>query len=159
MLGNLPQGMTGTIDPKRRLFIMIGRGNALFVDIGNKGVLTREELNTSGGDEIVNCAAPGLTYDSANDLIVGWCRNGSVYTLNLDTNRWTEHGTTSSRVPADPYEIYDSPPYWGTYGRFQYVPDHNLFILYYWITENVWVYRLSDEISAPRPEPPDFVTP
>jgi len=144
----LVDGTTGVIDPKRKLFIQIGRGNAWIWDVSVM-IPSRKDLITSGAKEIESCDAPGLDYDPISDRLVGWCGGGDVYTLNTDTMVWTKYTTTSTVVPDNP-NTYKN--YHGTFGRFRYVPSKNVFIVVTHIDKNVFVYKLSDSNSANLPD-------
>lgn len=135
-------GLTGALDTKRRRYVEVGRGNVYSYSAGSNGALgTRQTLSTSGPQAIVGCGAPGFVYDPVSDRFVGWCGGNAVYTLNLDTLAWTQHAATNGVNPGDPYTR--SRPYWGTFGRFDYMPAHNAFIIAHGIDENVFVYRLT----------------
>lgn len=139
--GNLKSGMTGAIDPVRRKFAMIGKGYAYVYDISKKGMLVKQNLTTSGANEIENCNAPGFVYDPVSDKYVSWCTGGNVYSLDMDTLVWEKHVPTSSVVPGNP--VVANTKYNGTFGRWRYVPSRNLFVLVYGINESVYFYRLT----------------
>ena len=135
-------GMSGALDTQRRRFVEVGRGRAYVYPVasnGNPG--TRETLTTSGPQAIVGCDGPGLVYDPASDRLVGWCGGAAIYSLNLDTRVWTQHAATNSVNPGDPYAR--TRPYMGTFGRFQYMPALNAFIVVHSIDANVYAYRLT----------------
>ena len=131
-------GQSAVIDPVRRKFISMGRGTVLYFTLNPSGNLTRQTLNTTGATDIVNSRYPGIAYDSASDRLVAWKGGTDVYVLDLDTRVWT-------RVPPAPTNkvVPTSPPSQGTYGKWQYVPSKDVFIVVNSISENVYVYRLS----------------
>jgi len=130
-------GMTGALDTKRRRFVDVGRGKAYSYSVAADGSPgARTALATSGPKTIVDCDAPGFVYDPVSDRFVGWCSGSSVYTLNLDTLAWTQHSATNSVNPGTPYVE-------GTFGRFEYMPAYNAFIVVNSVYENVYAYKLS----------------
>jgi hypothetical protein len=136
-------GTVGEIDPKRRVFIVIGGGSAELYRISPSGEFGEmQALVTSGDKEIEQCYAPGLTFDTKADRFVAWCGKGEVYSLNLEKRLWVKHVPKSGVVPPDPA---DTPGIRGTYGRFRYMPEYNAFVLVSGMRSNVFVYRLADD--------------
>lgn len=131
---------TAAIDPVRRLFVMAGGGK---VRVWNLNSWRYSEPSTVGGAIVLSNQAPGFKYDPVRNLFVGWVGGATVYELNPDTWVWT------ARPPAPSNTVVPSPsPPQGTYGRFQYSPSKNLYIVVNSIDENVWVYRLSSTPPA-----------
>jgi hypothetical protein len=136
-------GTVGEIDPKRRVFIVIGGGGAELYRVSPNGEFGEmQPLATSGDKEIEQCYAPGLTFDAKADRFVAWCGKGDVYSLNLEKRLWVKHAPKSGAIPSDPA---DTPGIRGTYGRFRYMPEYNAFVLVSGIHSNVFVYRLADD--------------
>jgi hypothetical protein len=88
---------------------------------------------------------PGLAY--AHGHLWGWANGSKVYRLeNLDltsqTGTWVEYdfGSTGPTIQANQTQ--------GTYGRFQYMPNFNGFVVVQLIDENVWVVKLPASLSA-----------
>jgi hypothetical protein len=88
---------------------------------------------TTGGDPIINGYGPGVAYDTKMENIVGWV-GGNTYTLDIPSRQWTRQ--TCAYTP--PNQIAT-----GTYGRFQYDPRNNVFILVNGVDENVYIYKAS----------------
>jgi hypothetical protein len=136
-------GTVGELDPKRRMFIVIGGGSAELYRISPSGEFGEmQALVTSGDKEIEQCYAPGLTFDTKADRFVAWCGKGEVYSLNPEKRLWVKHAPKNGVAPPDPA---DSPGIRGTYGRFRYMPEYNAFVLVSGMRSNVFVYRLADD--------------
>jgi hypothetical protein len=136
-------GLNGALDSRRRVFVEVGRNRAYLFPVSNNGAPgQRQALATSGPQAIVNCDAPGFVYDPVSDRFVGWCGGNAIYSLNIDTRVWSQHAATNSVNPGDPNAR--SRPYWGTFGRFRYMPAYNAFIVVHSIDENVFAYRLTN---------------
>ena len=153
-------GGNGVIDPVRRLFVRIGRDSnnvptgryARVWDIHNTPPV-RQDLNSTGDNEIEDANAPGVVYDPVSDKIVAWDgfdTSGSVYVLDMDTRVWTKISPSGSVRPA----VHTSKEYNGTFGRFQYVKSKNAFIAVSYTDENVYVYKLNDSAPMAKPAKP-----
>ena len=128
----LPYGTNAALDPKRRKLVLIGRGFEYVYDIGPGSQYVRQDLQSTGDKSIIKHQAPGLAYDPIDDKLVGWAGGNKIYTLNLDSFEWT-----SIDYPNGP----DSQPRGGTYGRWDYVPNMDVFALYNKVDENGFVFR------------------
>lgn len=120
----------GVVDTKRRLLFTIGSKEFLVYDIAS-GQDVSADWKTSGGDSLINGYGAGAAYDSRADRLVGWM-GGGVFTLNMETKVWSRMSAQGS--PAKQIET-------GTYGRFRYVPDDNVFILANGVDEDVYFYK------------------
>jgi hypothetical protein len=134
---------TMVVDPARRLLLVVGGGVVFRFDV-SRSRPGRQDMDTTGGEPIVQAQGPGLAYDPVTDRIVGWVGGGDVYSLDVGARKWTRHPAVSTRVPAP-------APRHGTYGRWQYIPSKNLFIGVNDIDENVWLYRLAVQPAARSP--------
>ena len=134
--------MVGEIDPVNRKFVILGGGRAFIYNITRSGWMSQKPLNAVGDGASVmkNANHPGLVYDSAIKKIVGWAGGTNVYTLDLSasTPRWEKFSPAAGNtvVPTPPAEN-------GTYGRWQYVPSKNVFILVNSTKQDVYFYKLS----------------
>jgi hypothetical protein len=141
---------TAAIDPVRDVLVVIGNGAAFKYDISNPNNVTGGALNTTGQNQIENVKAPGLAYDPTNGgRLVAWGGAGSIATTDvfvLDTgaNEWHRFvaADDNSTVPAPANSN-------GTYGRFQYVPSEDVFILVNDTDQSVYFYRMSDSEGSP----------
>jgi len=126
---------TSALDPEARLFVGIGNGKLNVYNI-KRGTITNRQ-KTTGGEAIVNARGPGLAYDPVIKKIVGWAGGTSVYSLDVSTWTWTEHKAENSNSvsPTAPTRV-------GVFGRFQYVPSKNVYILVNDVDQNVFFYKL-----------------
>lgn len=137
---------TAALDPVRRLFVMVGAGK---VRVWNLSTWRYSEPATSGGSAVLTNQAPGFKYDPVRRTFVGWVGGATVYELNPDTWVWT------ARLPAPTNTVIPTnSPSQGTYGRFQYIPSKNAYIVVNSIDENVWIYRLSGDSPLVDTIPP-----
>lgn len=118
---------------------------------------------TTGATAITRSASPGLAYDPIRDRLVAW--DGSrtrvtpetVYSLIPVTNEWeafTFAGGPRGFVPGS-FGLYET---WGTFGRWQYVPKLDAFVVVNSVDENAFLFRLPNSSTGnrrhSRPEPP-----
>lgn len=131
------------IDPTRNIMVAIGGYNNTRQmykwDLSNPDAPPVDLLGvTSGASDLVDNAAPGFVYDEVSDKFVAWDGGGDVYLLNPDTWAWTRVSpTASNRV------IPTAGAKSGTYGRFQYIPSKNAFIVVNSKNESVYFYKLT----------------
>lgn len=142
----------GAVDTKRRKLVVVGAGVTWAYDIDTAGA-PRQTLQTSGATEIQGPSqqfvkAPGVAYDPVSDRIVAWGGGQNVYTLNMDTLVWEIRTPTNS---VNPGTVTASG---GTFGRFQYVPSKNVFILVNSTTTDVFFYKLSSATGIAPPLQP-----
>ena len=133
---------TAAIDPKRRAFVLIGSGSdlpqALTWSLDRPGPATDLRAVTSGDKEIERAYAPGFDFHRPSGVFVAWSGGADVYVLDPDRWHWRR------RAPADGNRAEPGPALsTGTYGRFRYVPDLDLFVLMNGVDRNVFVYRLA----------------
>lgn len=143
---------TAAIDPTRRLFWSVGSGDILVWNIDTSSIVTDQWVTTgggvytnadhvegnpeqvfvSGGGDVYNSEAPGLAYDIAADQLVAWANDGGPYRLNLQTRVWTQGSGDGAPT---------SQTYGGTFGRWRYIPDYNVFILVNDVYDDVVFYK------------------
>jgi len=146
--------LDGAIDPTRKLFVLVGAcgsgscasGNGVFVaDISDPTTTTQQDWTSAtmanptcaefldGGVNPINSANPGLTFDSVAGDFVGWPNQGnSVYILTPDpaNQRLTCTKDTFANGPPNSADANDTPnTSYGTFGRFQYFPAIDAFVL------------------------------
>jgi len=128
---------TGTIDPRRRLFITVGGGEVRSWDMSLNPSATVLR-STTGHTQIVAVSNPGLEYDPVVDRVVAWHGGADVHVL--DTAAWTW-----TRLPpaAGNTVIPTAGQQYGTYGRFRYIASMNAYIALNDVTQNVYFYRLA----------------
>lgn len=139
------------IDTRRDLFWCVGNNDYLVWDVSNGKIVTNqwttsgggvysnasrlgsypEQVFQSGGGEIHDMPAPGFDYDSQADEFVAWS-GGAPHRLDLASRVWGR----GSADGAPPRQVQK-----GTYGRWRYVPDYNVFILINGVSSNVFFYK------------------
>ncbi len=144
---------TSALDPGRRTVVYVGVADyAPFGTSPNQlytyNIDTHQYLNLSmvatGDTEIHAGRAPGLAYSPVADTIVAWkgadvfSAASDIYTFDIDTNVWT-------KIAADPANTVTptQPANTGTFGRWQYIPSEDVFMLYNDVAQNVFFYRLA----------------
>jgi Bacterial Ig-like domain (group 2) len=146
--------LDGAIDPTRKLFVLLGActssscsaGNGVYVaDISDPTATTQQDWTAatmadatcaeflSGGVNPINASNPGLTFDSVADDFVGWPNQGnSVYILTPDVanQELTCQKLTFDNGPPNSAHANNTPnTSYGTFGRFQYFPALDAFVL------------------------------
>jgi hypothetical protein len=133
--------MTGRVDPKRELFVVVGSGGNVGggVQVFNiaAGSTYAEQNWTSqvtGCSALVQAIYPGLAYDPVQDRMVGWAGGDTVYILDLDTKscQTKAFGGGPGAQNAN-----------GTMGRFRYFPSLNVFAVVNDWMKNAFTLRLS----------------
>lgn len=77
-----------------------------------------QRIQTGGGD-VISKGAPGLDYDARADQMVAWV-GGGPHVLDLATKAWTRKSGADAPT---------APTGTGTYGRWRYLPEYNVFVL------------------------------
>lgn len=142
--------MNGVIDPKRKIFLAAGAAGA--AGGGLKEISIAPGSNYSMHDwtsaasktcgTLLNANYPGLAYDSALDSIVGWPNFGdTVYLFNPDSKSCT--AATFAGGPPDSSHSGSAHTSNGTFGRFRYFPEKDVFVLINQANSSVYILRLS----------------
>ena len=129
-------GKTGAIDPERGILVMVGGGEVFRYDIA--GGDFEAEVSTAPA---LGGSTPGFVFDPQTDLFVAW-NGGAVQTYDPDSGDWTEYD-----VPGAP-----EPTQQGIYGRWNYVPGVNAFILVTATDVDVHFFKLSEGGMIPEGE-------
>lgn len=145
-------GMTGTIDTKRRKFVFVGQDGVKMYDLNATGTIPRQNLTTTGATAMVGAKFPGVAYDPVSDRIVAWAGGGTLYLLNMDTLVWTRNDPAPSNTVIPPAQAE-----MGTYGRFQYIPSKNAFVVVSSIDQDVYIRKLSAGSGSPSDSIPPSV--
>ncbi len=139
--------MSGAIDTKRRKMIVAGNDAMNTVKTGTPGeplsrpaivsvdlaTGQRTELITTGGDNVLKLASPGISYDRNQDRLIAWAGGKELYSLNFDTRVWTK-----ITPPSGPTFAALSQ---GTFARFSFVPALGVHVILNSIDENIYVYK------------------
>ncbi len=144
--GNLTStGMTAVIDPKRKLFFLIGGnpdngGGVRAVDISgrDRGYNPRRWEVTDCGS-VPSATYPGAAYDPIQDRIVIWTGGDIVYLF--EAHRKSCKSVSYPNGPGEPQRN-------GTHGRFRYFSELGVFALVNDAKQNAYVLRLTKAGSA-----------
>jgi hypothetical protein len=133
--------MTGRVDPKRKLFVIAGGGDAeggglRVFDIAAGSAYAQQDWthDVQGCDALLAATSPGLAYDPVQDRMIGWAGGDSVITLDLDTKR-----CTTTAYPDGPGGQNEN----GTFGRFRYFPKLGVFAVVNDYRRNAFTLRLT----------------
>lgn len=147
--GALDYHMNGVIDPKRKIFFIMGASGtpggglkAISIAPGKVGSQdwTGKASKTCG--PLLKSDSPGLAYDSAIDRVVGWPNFGdTIYIFDPDTRSCTTE--TFSGGPPDSGHQGSPHTSNGTFGRFRYFPEKDVFVLVNQAGSNTFLLRLS----------------
>jgi hypothetical protein len=155
---SLDYHMNGVIDPKRKVFFIVGAAGT--AGGGLKAISIAPGSNYSmrdwTGPAFASCGPllksgyPGLAYDSALDRIVGWPNFGDVvYLFDPDTKSCTTE--TFADGPPDSAHQGSLHTSNGTNGRFRYFPSKDLIVLVNQANTNAYVLRLdASGITEPQ---------
>lgn len=146
--------MNGVVDPKRKIFLAIGAAGseggglkAISIAPGSNYAMrdwTSSASSTCG--PLLSASYPGLAYDRALDRIVGWPDFGNaVYILDPDTKSCTVQSFAGG--PPDSSHAGSAHTSNGTFGRFRYFPDADIFVLVNEANTNAYVLRLSASVK------------
>ena len=166
--------LSGAIDPTRKLLVLVGgcsggacaSGRGVFVaDITDPTSTTKQDWTAatladancaeflSGGVNPINSGAPGFTFDSVANDFVGWPNQGnSVYIMTPDlvNKRLTcQKETFANGPPNSAQGSTGANSSNGTFGRFQYFPGPDVFVLVNDWNIPAYVLRLRTASSAP----------
>jgi len=134
-----------TFDSKRNLLVAVGHldlggGNSwetvVTWDVSKNSVpIKAVKVLTTGATEILSGGGEdGVEYDPVADKVVAWMGGPAVYALDMDTKVWTKKGA-SNGVDPGPRGMN------GTFGRFRYSPNKNVFVVANSVNRNVFLYR------------------
>ncbi len=150
---NVDIGIVGAIDPTQDLFVMIdGSGTHTVVAFDLKNPNQVKTLTTSGDTGPQSSGGAGFEWDPVNKVFVAWTGGTSVYTLTPPTGNWQTGTWIWKRVPpaAGNAVVPSSPNANSTYSRWRYVPSLNAFVVVNRASDNVYFYRLSSAVPAPK---------
>jgi hypothetical protein len=132
--------MTGRVDPKRRLFIVVGGssspdGGMQVFDLSEGSDHAQQNWTklATGCEPLLAAMSPGFAYDEKQDRFVGWAGGNDVYTFDADTKTCSKQ--TLSGGPGAQNEN-------GTFGRFRYFRDLGVFAVVNGPGRNAWLLRL-----------------
>jgi hypothetical protein len=133
------------IVPNHDIFILSpGTGSLVAYDLTNpnNGYI---ELNLVGNPTALNNGQAGFEYDSLQDKLISWSNGCSVDSIsspsNWDTDIWQIQQINNS----GPCPTANNN---GTYGRFRYAPNLNVFLVVNEINGPVYALRLSKDPTS-----------
>ena len=131
----------GTIDPDRNLFVQVD-ATTKALHYYQLGAAPKRQIATLSGESGWG-PHPGIAYHGPSKRMVLWNGGREVWAVN--TSRWTVQKYDNVNQPAPvPTFANGERKSWGIYGRWQYVPDYDIFIAYNDTGDNVWLYKLPD---------------
>jgi hypothetical protein len=117
------------LDPVRGLIITFGDGQARKTSIAQGSKYETKPLRARGCGGLENADSPGLAFDTAHNVVIGWPNFGpTVYFYDPDTDSCTTRTFVES-APPDSSHSGPAPSSTGTFGRFQYFPAFGTFVL------------------------------
>jgi len=138
---SLDYHMTGRVDPKRKLFFVMGAsgspgGGLVVFDIASGSTHARQSWTSqvAGCEALLSAIYPGLAYDPVQDKLVGWPGGDSVYLFDPDAKSCTKVTYPGGPGPQNAN---------GTNGRFRYFPGLNVFALVNDWKQNAFTLRLT----------------
>jgi hypothetical protein len=134
---------TGVIDPKRKLFLVVGGAGPSGVQAYNiSGTNYNHTTPTlSGCGAWATADSPGAAYDPVLDKIVIWPNFGNTVYV-LDDTTWTCTATTYPGGPPDSHQNGTPSTTRGTFGRFRYIPSLGVEVLVNDYDINAYTLRL-----------------
>jgi hypothetical protein len=124
--------LTSSIDPKTGSYFCLGNGIFDRIQLDRSHKVTH--LKGTGCDALRSAAAPGFDFDSSQNRMVGWAGNGSVYVYDTDSDTCTRKDFSGGPGPQQPN---------GTFGRFRYFPQLEIFVLVNDSRQNAYSLRLA----------------
>jgi hypothetical protein len=144
-LSGIDYHLSGVIDPKRKLFFMIGGSGqfwAIDIQAGSNFTVQDWSHKATGCDALLHAPYPGLAYDPERKLIVGWAGGDTVYLFHPDT-----HTCSPQIYPGGPGLAQPN----GTFGRFRYFPELGVFALVNDWKQNAFLLRLAATTNPVAP--------
>jgi hypothetical protein len=141
--------MTAAIDAINRKMVAVGGNEVMVWDIDNRnsdGFTSAYNVTTRGATEMVGITGPGLEWDPLGKRLLAWHGGSALFALDTKTWNWTKLSATGTTPTAGNSN--------GTWGRFRYIPDYDLFIAVNRTNENVYIYRPARNDKPPEPPTP-----
>jgi Right handed beta helix region len=129
----------GVLDPEKRLYVqlMVARSQVSFYSLNKMS--TRQKAAITGDTDWPS--ASGMAYHAPSKRMVIWGGGRNVWAFNTTDWRVRKYDNVTSDAPF-PLRSNGGEKSAGIYGRWQYVPEHDLFIAYNHTGDNVWLYKL-----------------
>lgn len=149
--GWITSHQNAAIMPTTNRMISVGSGEANYWDIVATGQSDPHSLTTTGCDSLLGPEAPGFEWSPVDNKMVGWV--GGTKVITMDTTYACVEVAASDSNTVTP----NNPSPYGTFGRWRYVPKHNVFIVVNSSDSSVYFYRHSPGTGSPPPSPPTVV--
>lgn len=147
--GNVGLDVNGALDPQRRRLLIIGKGKQIVYDLRDGSLYQGDAVPLTGdADFIRKHKAPGLAYNSKDGKFYAWVGDGKLYFQDPDTLAWDSiafDGGPSKQV------------FHGTFGRFDYLPDMDKFLLVNGSEDNAYLFELPTAADSESPCQPTKV--
>lgn len=135
---------TSVVHPKKRYLLGIGHINDAAYDgkvlvwnlnTGTSETQTAKVVQTTGFQDITSANYPGLAYDPYTENIMSYM-GGNLFSLSLETSAWSKiQLSPSNTVTPTNTQVH------GTFGRFRYSTNKNVYVLVNDTTEDVYIYK------------------
>jgi hypothetical protein len=144
--GSKGLGTNAAIDPENRRMLIIGNGQQILYDLKPTSGYRRIPAPLKGdADFIRKHNAPGLAYNSKDGHLYAWPGDGKLYRFHMDTLSWEGLAFNGDPGPQARH---------GTFGRFDYVPSLNSFVLLNNPREDAYLFRLPTHADNEPPTGP-----
>jgi hypothetical protein len=130
------------IDPVRKRYYLFAKGETrlYYYDISNSAATSLSVQSISpSGCTFVGDWNMGVDYDSVQDKLVVWSGGNSVQLFDANTNN-----CTTVTYSSGPNALSN-----GTFTRFRYIPNFNLFVVCNSVDANCYTLRLSAGTGTP----------
>lgn len=135
--GGLGIRLTGRVDPVARRFVAVGNGAGYTWELDRSDNFAEVPLTAVSTPPNFDLSNPGLTFDTKLERVVYWGGGDTLWSLDFAQNTWVQHAPA-----ADNSVIPTAPNSNGTYGRFRYAPNLDVYVLVNDATENVFLFRM-----------------
>lgn len=129
---NIGLGVNAEIDPVNRKFVVLGNSHQAFFELDEDKGHTRVDLPLKGdSDFLKNNSAPGIAFNDNEQTLYAWVGDGRVYYFDNETSAWV-----SIAFSGGPGQQVKN----GTFGRFAYSAESDLFVVYNNSDQNAFTF-------------------
>lgn len=144
--GSMGLGVNAAIDPKSRRMLIIGNGRQILYDLNPASGYRRISAPLKGDANFIKKHdAPGLAYNSNDGHFYAWPGDGKLYRFDMDSLTWEGLAFNDDPGPQGKH---------GTFGRFDYVPSIDSFVLLNSSRKNAYLFKLRTDADTRPPTPP-----
>lgn len=128
--------LTAAFDPLRKRFLMLGKGKQFLISTADGSDFRRQKIPLpSDLKPLHETNAPGLVFDSKRKRFVAWAGGPMVFIQDPQTMTWHSIVTVGAPNKATTN---------GTFGRFAYWRERDLFVLINNASDNIRVLKLAE---------------